>query len=78
MKEIGAKAFCECASLRNMRLNEGLEKLGESAFWRSALASIRLSPMLKIIERETFASCGNLNSIVIPNGVEHIGSGCFS
>ena len=54
-----------------MKLNEGLEKLGETvvidgeelegnAFTGTAIESIRLPSTLKIIKTETFCSCKNL------------------
>ena len=60
-----------------MRLNEGLEKLGENAFYSSGIESIRLPSTLKRIEAKTFYGCKNLRSIEIPDNVEYVREGCF-
>ena len=60
-----------------MRLNEGLEKLGDSTFDGSEIESITLPSTLKRIEYQTFYNCKNLKRIEIPNGIEYIGSECF-
>ena len=72
-----------------MRLNEGLEKLGEKevingnewegcVFSGSAIESIKLPSTLKRLEEWTFYNCKNLKRIEIPSGVEYIGKLCFS
>lgn len=61
-----------------MRLNEGLEKLGDFAFYMSAIESITLPSTLKRIEALTFSSCNGLRNVEIPNGVEYIGKECFA
>lgn len=60
-----------------MRLNEGLEKLGEGVFENSAIENIRLSSALKRIERWTFIWCKNLKCVEVPKGVEYLGNECF-
>ena len=54
VKEIGARAFYYCKQLKNVQLNEGLEKLGSNAFTWSAITSVRIPSTLKRIENETF------------------------
>ena len=53
-----------------MQLNEGLGKLGYSAFEKSTIENITLPSTLKRVEAETFRFCKNLKSLEIPNGVE--------
>ena len=60
-----------------MRLNEGLEELGSSAFSGSAIENITLPSTLKKIGYNTFRNCKNLKRVEIPNGVESIGKDCF-
>ena len=71
-----------------MRLNEGLEELGEKEvsgwnpwaggiFWGSAIETIKLPSTMKIIGIDTFYKCENLKRIEVPNGVECIGRECF-
>ena len=77
------------ASPRSVVLNEGLERLGAKetrdgweyegrAFSETAIESVRLPSTLKRIEAEAFYQCDNLQTVEIPNGVEHIGKTCFS
>ena len=84
MKEVGAWAFYGCKQLKNVRLNEGLEKLGEKVviggnqceggvFVGCAMESIVTPSTLKRIEANTFSGCRNLKNIDIQNGVEYIG-----
>ena len=62
VKEIGVKAFDSCKQLKNVQLNEGLEKLGEKIvingkevegdhFADSAVKRIKLPSTLKRIEK---------------------------
>ena len=71
-----------------MRLNEGLEKLGEKevingkeyegeVFAWSNIETIVFPSTLKRMESETFLGCKNLKRIEIPNGVKYIGEKCF-
>ena len=59
-------------------MNEGLEKLGESAFYKTAIQSIDVPSTLKRIEEKMFYCCKDLRSVKIPNGVKHIGKSSFS
>lgn len=59
-------------------MDEGLEKLGYSAFYGSAIESITLPSTLKMIEEYTFFECKSLKSIEIPEGVECVEKECFS
>lgn len=88
MRKISAKAFEYCGQLKNVQLNEGLEKLGEkeiidgkeyegNVFAFSTIESIRLPSTLKGIEANTFLHCENLKRVGIPNKVEYIGNECF-
>lgn len=86
VKEVGAEAFESCEHLKSVRLNDDLEKLGceedssdteGEVFSGCAIESIRLSSMLKRIEKEMFCDCKYLKSIKLPDSVECIGEGCF-
>ena len=46
-------------------------------FQKSALESVELPRTLKRIAYNAFKECDSLKSIVIPEGLEHIGSKCF-
>ena len=75
--KLGERAFASCRKLYQALLNEGLEKLGESAFANSAIRSIRFPSTLRCVEAQTFMGCCHLKSVELPKTVEHIGQGCF-
>lgn len=54
VKEVCAKAFYWCTRLKNVQLNEGLQKIGEYVFACTAIKNITLPSTLKRIETETF------------------------
>ena len=67
-KRIGATAFMECKQLRSVRLNEGLETLGEAerfegleyygrVFECSALESVVIPSTLEVLTERTFEKC---------------------
>lgn len=60
-----------------MKLNEGLEWVGECAFYHNVIENIIVPSTLKRIEAETFRNCYRLTQVDIPNGVEYIGDKCF-
>ena len=69
MKYVGTKAFYECWALKNVQLNEGLEKLGAKeevcdklesegeVFAYSAVENIRIPSTMKRVEAGTFKCC---------------------
>ena len=88
MREVGAHAFYECEKLKNVALNEGLQKLGTKeaingieyegrVFYKSVIERIRFPSTLKRIEGEMCVACENLKDVEIPEGVEQIGKWCF-
>ena len=89
MRYVGTKAFYECGALKNVQLNEGLEKLGAKeevcdklesegeVFYGTAIESIRIPSTVKRVEAGTFKCCYYLINIEIPDGVEYIGRECF-
>lgn len=89
MREVSESAFYDCYRLKSVKLNEGLEKLGEketvggeahegNVFARSAVEDVVLPSTLKRLEAQTFCDCKYLKSIEIPSGTEYVGRKCFS
>lgn len=64
--------------MTNVVLPDGLEYIGERCFKGCALASVRLPPLLKIIENVTFYECKNLRTVNFPDGLEKIGQDVFA
>ena len=75
---IGASAFRECISLREISLPEGLDGIGEWAFYGTGLVSPAMPESLIYIGASAFSSCFELTSMTLPDGLETIGERAFS
>lgn len=71
LKEIGAGVFAGCKSLKFVRLNENLEKIGgegDGAFQNSGVEKVYMSSNLKEMAQNTFTGCANFRKIEIVAG----------
>ncbi len=73
---IGDMAFALTDSSTEVVFEEGLEILGNQAFYRSKIQNIILPQSLQIIGGEAFCDAG-IKSIIIPDNVIDIGEGAF-
>ena len=76
------KVIYDCAfyqsSVKNVVLPEGLEKIGNSAFWSNkALESINFPSTLLDVGDTAFEYCSVLDGIALPDGITHIGVSAF-
>ncbi len=76
------KVIYDCAfyqsSVKNVILPEGLEKIGNSAFWSNkALESINFPSTLLDVGDNAFEYCSVLDGIALPDGITHIGVSAF-
>lgn len=79
IKTIEKRAFDRLRSLVEIKLNEGLESIGEYAFYGcEALESINFPSTLKSIGEWAFCECKLLTEIVLPEGFEELGKFSFS
>lgn len=79
--EIKTYTFGQCTNLINIEFPANLKKIGDSAFDHCEnLKSIDLSRYknFTIIDRAAFAGCTNLESVILPNAIQELGSSCFS
>ncbi|MGC7153957.1 leucine-rich repeat protein [Metamycoplasma hominis] len=78
IKEIGKGAFSNCKNLKEVILNEGLEKIGAAAFRSTKIESITIPGSVKEIGRRAFSGCTNLEEVSLNEGLEKIGDEAFS
>ena len=74
---IGNSAFQFCGDLLNISLPEGLEMIGDNAFWGAGLSNITMPRSLKTIGKGSFGNC-NIKTLNIPEGVTSIGENAFA
>lgn len=72
-------AFCNCKTLTDVILPEGITYIGNDAFSMcSSLTSITLPESLQSIGDNAFSQCSRLTSIVIPDRVTTLGINPFA
>lgn len=78
LEKIGTGTF-KYSGLTAVELPENSLNLGPAAFMGcSQLASVKLPSQITVLPNYLFENCYRLESIVIPNNVNTIGSSCFS
>jgi hypothetical protein len=79
VKEIGEKAFLDCAALKTITLPDGLTRIWPKAFSGcKALTSIVLPDSVMEIGDRAFYGCKSLTAITIPDGVTKLENSTFS
>ena len=63
---------CEC--LESVKISEGLETIGDEAFYRTAIKSIILPASLRTISWGAFRECGHLETVTFGEGSEALGA----
>ena len=77
--EVEYEAFRNCTQLREVVLNEGLQRIGEGAFWGcDRLTKVVFNEGLQMIGDMAFFHCSALESITFPSTVTEIGMNSFS
>lgn len=79
LKQIGARAFKDCSTIRQMNLPTTINVIGEEAFCGCTMMSaLELPVELTAIESGTFKNCGQISTINLPLGIKRIGDEAFS
>ena len=79
IEEIGAKAFENCKSLKNVTMPDSVTDLGFDAFRDCVnLTSINISKNITLIDDYTFSNCEKLRNVEIPDGVTVINTHAFA
>ena len=66
-----------CVYAKTITLNKNLKKIGNVAFLQLEMEYLILNDGLQVIGKTAFASCSNLQNVVIPSSVYFIGSEAF-
>lgn len=74
---IGKNAFQNCNYIKSIELNEGLENIGDSAFYGTSLESVKFPSSLKIINDCAFANC-HIYNLKFNAGLKYIGNSAFA
>ena len=85
VKRVVNVIFKDSNPLRAAVGSGGLEALRSDGHWRwggafggSAVRRVVLPRTLKALGTYTFANCGNLERLRLPDGLEQMGDGCFA
>ena len=73
---IGKEAFYNCTALGTVTLQK-MDFIGEHAFSYCAFTNFTVPSGVKVLEKEVFAGCENLNKITLPEGLKKIGKAVF-
>ena len=75
-EKIEAEAFDRCINLKEVRIDEGVKEIGDDAFRKTAITSIKLPASVKTICYECFAGCKRLRKVEML-GVETVSLSVF-
>lgn len=88
LRVIGQGAFSKCERLECVKLNEGLEVLGEDGpagrdedrgvFERTCLEKVDLPGTLRVLGRRSFLGCASLREVQLSDGIKAVGVACFA
>lgn len=78
LKTIEANAFAYCNLLQGIVIPEGVEKLGESAFYQChGMQTVSIPSTIKTMEPNAFAMCDRIQKLLIAEGCTVIGESAF-
>ncbi|MCR5356761.1 MAG: leucine-rich repeat domain-containing protein, partial [Lachnospiraceae bacterium] len=77
VSRIGNRSFYKDQAMRSVTLPAGLESIGDFAFARSGLESVKIPEGTKELGYAAFYNCENLSDVNIPSTVQRIELGAF-
>jgi uncharacterized protein YjdB len=77
LEKLGKMAFAGCSSLQYIDIPDSVSLIDEYAFIHSGIKELRLPSMLSLVSPSLFYQCFNLESVIVPDGVEELGSSSF-
>ena len=78
VREIGSRAFAGCALMNKVSFENGLERIGNDAFFScKSLTSVEIPASCREIEDRAFFSCEALSRIILNEGLKKVGEKAF-
>lgn len=75
---IGKEAFFEAYNVRSVIIEEGVSKIGDSAFCGCSIESITLPQSLEEIGYDVFGHCTKLKELVLPDNIKKLRKAPFA
>ena len=75
---IGKEAFFEAYNVRSVIIEEGVSKIGDSAFCGCSIESIILPQSLEEIGYDVFGHCTKLKELVLPDNIKKLRKAPFA
>lgn len=77
LETVEGSAFYECSNLKWVKLNKGVKKIEQYAFYKSGIETIDLGNSLTEFGYRSFCDCKSLQSVVLPNTITTFGMFVF-
>ena len=77
LKRIEGNAFNNCTDLKNVYFAEGLEVIGDSAFFNCGMTEIVIPDSVTEIQANAFKNCSSLEKVIIGDGLNVINNEVF-
>ncbi len=74
---LGEYAFYGCSKLTSITLPQTIKVIGENAFARTGLKKVEIPDMVNRVDKDAFAYCSSLNTVVLGRKVTTMGQGVF-
>ncbi len=75
---IEKNAFLTCAELKSVEIGSGVTKIGDLAFYGTALTSIEIPDSVTSVGEQSFQACESLKDVTLGKGLASISSSMFS
>lgn len=77
VKTIGQYAFNKSAELKVITMGDGLVSIGQSAFFQTAVESVKIPGTVKELGIYIFSDCKRLKDVSVDEGITFLPEGCF-
>lgn len=74
---LGEYTFFECSKLTSVTLPKSIKAIGENAFARTGLREVEIPDLVNRVDKDAFAYCTSLKTVVLGRKVATMGQGVF-